>query len=135
MVISGSGLQIKNSANNIIILSLIFWRGDWDAIQIKRGAKNIWIDQCTIGRYYLPTQQETAGTCSCYSQTALVWTSIPQKVPWLCSFYRWKDGAIDITRGATLVTVSRTLFHHHNKASGEQRHSFMPWVHARRTGC
>jgi len=50
VVISGSGFQIKNSAGNIIILGLIFWRGDWDAIQIKRGANNIWIDQCTIGR-------------------------------------------------------------------------------------
>ncbi|GJP44882.1 hypothetical protein CLOM_g4284 [Closterium sp. NIES-68] len=28
---------------------------------------------------------------------------------------RWGDGAIDVTRGSTDVTISRSLFHHHNK--------------------
>ncbi|CAI7850894.1 unnamed protein product, partial [Closterium sp. NIES-53] len=31
------------------------------------------------------------------------------------SIGRWGDGAIDVTRGSTDVTISRSLFHHHNK--------------------
>ncbi|GJN11460.1 hypothetical protein PR202_ga29655 [Eleusine coracana subsp. coracana] len=53
MVLAGKGLQLKD-CHHVIICNLLFEGGrghDMDAIQIKPGSTNIWIDRCTLVNY------------------------------------------------------------------------------------
>lgn len=113
-IINGVNFQVKSGTDNIIIRNIEFqdaydyfpswdptdgstgnWNSEYDSITIK-GATHLWIDHCTFDDGAHPD----SGNGEYYGRE-----------------YQHHDGAVDMSNGADLLTLSYNYFHDHDKTT------------------